>query len=76
MYNYNYIYNVTEFNADWRSCGRTTDAETQLDYRRMIDRFGDRRTSRHCFIFYLVRAGGSCGNSLPDIYPKAKSKNV
>lgn len=29
---YNYVYDVTEFNADWkRDVGHTADAETQLD---------------------------------------------
>lgn len=37
-------------------------------------RLRDRRTSRHCFIFYSVRAGGGCGNSLPNVHPKKKKK--
>lgn len=48
----------------------------QLDYRRMVERLGDRRTSRHCFIFYSVRASGGCGNSLPNVHPEAKSEDV
>lgn len=34
---------------------------------------GNRRTSRHCFIFCSVRAGGGCGNSLPDIHPRSQT---
>ncbi len=56
-------------------CGRTIDAGRQLDYRRMVERLGDRRTSRHCFFFiYSVRAGGGCGNSLPNEHAKKARK--
>lgn len=55
---------------------RTMNAEKQLDYRRLVERLVDRRTSRHCFIFYSVRAGGGCGNSFSDVHPDAKSEDV
>lgn len=56
--------------------GRTIDAKRQHDYRRMVQRLGDRRTSRHCFIFYSVRAGGSRGNSLPNVNPGKQNQDI
>lgn len=36
----------------------------------------DGRTSRHCFIFYSVRAGGSCCNSLSNVHPEKQNQYI
>lgn len=52
----------------WVRCRGTAGAQEE--------RRGDRRTSRHCFMLYSVRAGGSCCNSLPNVDPGKEIEDI
>lgn len=69
-----YNYKVTTSSAEWRTDVSELDAEEESEYRRR-----DANTGEHpgtVYIFYSVRAGGSCCNSLSNVHPGKQNQDI
>lgn len=76
VYLYNYTDSVTRCNANQTgNMGRRWMQVDSLTTEWCI-RLNDRRILRHCFIFCLVRAGGSRCNPLPNVHPARQKDDI